>query len=67
MLNLYTGFRDASQFSSLVEFLKPDAETLIYPSQGVSKFRNRLSVENSLLVTLMKYKLDSPQEDLAYR
>lgn len=67
LLNFYTGFRGSSQFKSLMKFLEPDTHDLVYPSQGIAKFRNRLSNENSLLMTLMKYKLASQQEDLAFR
>lgn len=64
-LNLYTGFKDLSHFNSLVDFLSPDSHHIIYPSG--ERFTNRLSFENSILLTLAKYKLDTPQEDLAFR
>lgn len=63
-LNLYTGFKDYQHFKSLIEFLRPDAHHLQYPSGPVTK---KLSFENSILMTITKYKLDTPQDDLAFR
>lgn len=64
-LNLYTGFKNATHFKSLIEFLKPDEQHIIYP--GEKQISGKLSLENCVLLTLMKYKLDAPQDDLAFR
>lgn len=67
-LNLYTGFKDKQDFHALLGFLEPDATQLLYPNPSSDQtFRNPLSFANSLLLTLTKYKLDTPQEDLAFR
>lgn len=63
LLNLYTGFKKTKHFTALVQFLKPDESILIFPHDR----RCSLSMENCLLLTLTRYKLNSPQEDLAFR
>ena len=66
-LNLYTGFSKPDHYQALLEFLRPDESMIKYPSSQGLQFTNKLSFENSILLTLVKYKLDTPQEDLAFR
>lgn len=62
-LNLYTGFKSKEHFLCLIESLRPDFQTIQFPGGKKSK----LSPPNCILLTLVKYKLDTPQEDLAFR
>ena len=63
-MNLYTAFRKPEHYQALSEFLRPD-ESKIPISKGL-QFSIKLSFENNSLPTLVKYKLDTPQEDLAF-
>ena len=62
-LNLYTGFKNKQYFLCLIESLRPDFQIIQFPGGKKSK----LSPPNWILLTLVKYKLDTPQEDLAFR
>lgn len=62
-LNLYTGFKHPKHYQALIDFLQPDFNHLQFPGEKIIK----LSPENCILMTLTKYKLDTPQDDLAYR
>lgn len=65
-LHSYTGFSTFSKFMQLFTFLEPDIPNLIYP--GGSKHKTtKISPQDSLLLTLCRYRTAATQDDLAYR
>ena len=60
-LNLYTGFSKPEHYQALLVFPRSKI-----PSSKGLQFSSKLSFENTILLTLVKYKLYRPQGDLAY-
>ena len=61
--NLYTGFNNSEHYQVLLDFLEPDFKHIRFPGDKPIQ----LAPNNCVLMTFSKYKLDTPQEDLALR
>lgn len=67
-LNLYTGFKKRKHWDALYLFLHPDFASLEFPGGDRHKVpEHTISDENCLLLTILKYRMDTPQADLAFR